>query len=76
MHTREIRDMALEEIEDRLNDLQEELFNLKFRRAIQQLENPLKIRVLRREIARLKTILNEHEKGIRKLEATTEKAGR
>jgi len=40
---------------------------------VQKLDNPLRLRVLRRDIARLKTVLHEHEKGIRALSATTGK---
>ena len=76
LRSNEIRDMAIEEIEQRMHDLEEELFNLKFRRAVRQIENPLRIRMLRRELARIKTILNEHKLGILTLGATTEKAGR
>ncbi|MCP4632874.1 MAG: 50S ribosomal protein L29 [candidate division Zixibacteria bacterium] len=72
----DIRDLAVEEIEQRLRDVEEELFNLKFRRSVQQIENPLQIRFLRRDLARIRTILNEHKKGIITLDATTEKAGR
>ena len=76
LKSNEIRDMAVEEIEQRLHDIEEELFNLKFRRAVQRIENPLKIRFLRRELARIKTILNEHKLGVRRLDATTERARR
>ncbi len=68
-----IRDLAKEEVEQRLTDSQEELFNLKLKMRVQKLDNPLRLRVLRRDIARLKTILHEHEKGIRSLSATTGK---
>jgi large subunit ribosomal protein L29 len=68
-----IRDLAKEEVEQRLADSQEELFNLKLKMQVQKLDNPLRLRVLRRDIARLKTILHEHEKGIRSLSATTGK---
>ncbi|PJA29489.1 MAG: 50S ribosomal protein L29 [candidate division Zixibacteria bacterium CG_4_9_14_3_um_filter_46_8] len=56
----QIRDMTVEEMEQRRHDIEEDLFNLKFRRSVQQIENPLKIRILRREIAKIKTILNEN----------------
>ncbi len=68
-----IRDLAKEEIEQRLLDAQEELFNLKLRKRAQKLDNPLRLRLVKRDIARLKTILHEHEKGIRALSATTGK---
>ncbi len=62
-----IRDMTVEEIEQRIHELNEELFNLRFRNSMRQLQNPLLIRERRRDIARLQTILAEHRKGIRKL---------
>jgi len=68
-----IRDLAKEEIEQRLQDAQEDLFNLKLRKRVQKLDNPLRLRMVKRDIARLKTILHEHEKGIRALSATTGK---
>jgi large subunit ribosomal protein L29 len=68
-----IRDLAKEEIEQRLVDAQEELFNLRLRKRAQKLDNPLRLRMVKRDIARLKTILHEHDKGIRALSATTGK---
>ena len=70
----QIRDMTIEEIEQRHNDVAEDLFNLNFRRSFQQIENPLKIRMLRRELARITTILHEHRLGLRELEATSGEA--
>jgi large subunit ribosomal protein L29 len=57
----DIRDMSREEIETRLGELREELFRLRFRGALMQLENPHLPRQIRREIARMKTILRERE---------------
>jgi large subunit ribosomal protein L29 len=54
-----MRDMSVDEIEVRLGELREELFNLRFRNSMKQLDNPLKIREARREMARLLTILGE-----------------
>jgi large subunit ribosomal protein L29 len=68
-----LRDLAREEIEQRLLDAEEELFNLHMKKRVQKLDNPLRLRVLRRDIARMKTILNEHQKGIRELSASTGK---
>lgn len=68
-----IRDLAKEEIEQKLLDAEEEYFNLTLKKRVQKLDNPLRLRVLRREIARMKTILHEHTKGIRALSATTGK---
>ena len=57
-----IRDMAMEEIETRVAELRQELFNLRFRNSMKQLDNPLKIRESRREMARLLTVLEEKRK--------------
>jgi large subunit ribosomal protein L29 len=57
----EIRDMTDGEIQDRIEQLQEERFRLRFRSATQQLENPMLLRNLRRDISRLKTVLRERE---------------
>ena len=56
-----IREMSIEEIELRLGELREEMFNLRFRNAMKQLDNPLKIREGRREMARLLTVLRERQ---------------
>ena len=55
----EIRDLKDNEIETKIGEAQEELFRLRFRGATQQLENPSLIRKLRRDVARMKTILGE-----------------
>jgi large subunit ribosomal protein L29 len=62
-----IRDLTESEIEQKIRDLHEEIFNLRFRNSMRQLQNPLLIRERRREIARLHTILTEHRTGVRKL---------
>jgi large subunit ribosomal protein L29 len=56
------RDMTAEEITTRVAELREELFNLRFRNTMKQLDNPLKIRESRREMARLLTVLKEKER--------------
>ena len=57
----EIRDLTDDEIDTRIGQAQEELFRLRFRSATQQLENPSLIKKLRRDVARMKTILRERE---------------
>jgi large subunit ribosomal protein L29 len=64
MRADEIREMGAEDITARINELQEERFRLKFRSATEPLEEPLRLRVIRKDIARLKTVLTEREKGI------------
>ena len=61
MRAEEIREMSDAEIVDKIAQSQEELFRLRFRSATQQLENPSLIRKLRREVARMKTILTQRE---------------
>ena len=62
-----IREMTEDEIVTRVRELHEEIFNLRFRNAMRQLQNPLLIRERKRDIARLHTILTEHRTGTRKL---------
>ena len=57
----EIRDMSLTEINQKVNDLKAELFNLRFQLAVNQLENPQRIKAVKKDIARLKTVLRERE---------------
>ncbi|HEY8484508.1 MAG TPA: 50S ribosomal protein L29 [Longimicrobiales bacterium] len=65
MKPAEIRNLTDEEIRERIRQAQEELFRLRFRSATQPLENPALLRSLRRDIARMKTILRERERQIR-----------
>lgn len=61
MKADEIRDLTDEEIHERISETREEMFRLRFRSATQQLENPMLIRSLRRDLARMNTILRERE---------------
>ena len=72
MKTRELRDMTKDEILVRKEELEKEIFNLKIRQATKQIENPLKIRTLRRDLARIVTILHEDNLKIRLLAAKGE----
>jgi large subunit ribosomal protein L29 len=54
-----IREMTSDEVRQKLRDLGEELFNLRFRNSMKQLDNPLQIREIRRALARYKTVLKE-----------------
>jgi large subunit ribosomal protein L29 len=58
----EVRELTDVEIQERISETREELFRLRFRSATQQLENPMLIRSLRRDLARMNTILHEREK--------------
>ena len=57
-----IREMPVDEIETRVTELRQELFNLRFRNSMKQLDNPLKIRESRREMARLLTVLEQKQR--------------
>ena len=59
MKPNELRDMSIEDLESRLNELTEERFRLRFRSATESIENPMRFRAIRRDIARIKTILKE-----------------
>jgi large subunit ribosomal protein L29 len=56
-----MKEMTPDELRQRVSELREELFNLRFRNSMRQLDNPLKIRESRREMARLLTVLREKE---------------
>jgi large subunit ribosomal protein L29 len=60
------REMNADEINARVAELREDLFNLRFRNTMKQLDNPLKIRESRREMARLLTVLKEKERAAAK----------
>jgi large subunit ribosomal protein L29 len=59
MKASEIRELSSEEIRLKLDELTQEQFNLKFQHATDQLENTMRLRVVRKDIARLKTVLRE-----------------
>jgi large subunit ribosomal protein L29 len=61
MKGNEIRELTDQEIAERIEQLREERFRLRFRSATQQLENPILLRTIRRDIARLKTAQRERE---------------
>lgn len=61
MKAKEIRELSTQELETKLSELKEELFNLRFQLATGQLENPMRIREVKRTYARIKTILTERE---------------
>ena len=61
MRANDIRELKVEEIQSRIAELEEERFRLNFRSATEPLEDPLRLRGIRKDIARLKTILRERE---------------
>jgi len=63
MKPKEIRDLSPEEILQKEKDFTEELFNLKFQSAMGQLENTMRVKQVKKDIARVKTIFKELRKG-------------
>jgi large subunit ribosomal protein L29 len=61
----EVKELSKEEVEIRLQDSLEELYNLRFQHSMHQLDNPIRLRNVRKDIARLKTVLHEFDMGIR-----------
>ncbi len=59
MKTGDLRDLSIEELRIKENDLRSELFNLRFRHATNQLENTAKISSIKKDIARIKTVVRE-----------------
>jgi large subunit ribosomal protein L29 len=63
MRAEEIREMSADDVTKRVKELEEEQFRLKFRSATEPLEDPLRLRVIRRDLARLKTVQREQTNG-------------
>ncbi|MGE5606020.1 MAG: 50S ribosomal protein L29 [Bacteroidota bacterium] len=61
MKSKEVREMTVDELQSKLVSLKEELFNLRFQLATGQLDNPMRVRDVRKSIARIKTVLHEQE---------------
>ncbi len=61
MKSKEVREMTIDELQKQLVSLKEELFNLRFQLATGQLDNPMRVRDVRKSIARVKTVLHEQE---------------
>lgn len=61
MKITELRDLTNEELQAKLTDFREELFNLRFQKALNRLDNPLRIKVVKRDVARIKTLINERK---------------
>jgi large subunit ribosomal protein L29 len=58
---REVREMTADELQNKLSSLKEELFNLRFQVATGQLDNPMRIRDVRKNIARILTVMRENQ---------------
>ena len=61
MKAKEIRNMSTEELEDKVAELKKDLFFLRMQHATNQLDNPVKIAVVKKDIARIKTIIREKQ---------------
>ncbi|MDI3298963.1 MAG: 50S ribosomal protein L29 [Bacillota bacterium] len=61
MKAKELAELSDAELEKQIRDLKSELFNLRFQHATGQLENPMRLRQVRRDIARVKTVLRQRE---------------
>ena len=61
MNAKEIREKTAAELKDTLESLKKELFHLRFQDAINQLENPMRISAVKKDIARVKTVIRERE---------------
>jgi len=61
MKAKEFRDKSIDELAKTLGDLEEQLFKLRFQKSTGQIEDPTKIRVVRKDIARVKTVMNERK---------------
>jgi large subunit ribosomal protein L29 len=59
MKANELREMSIEDLRTKLEELVAERFNLRFRSATESIENPMRFRALRRDIARIKTVLQQ-----------------
>lgn len=64
MKGKEIRELSPNELQARLDELKTELFNLRFQMATGQLDNPMQIKLVRKDIARVKTVIRERELNI------------
>ncbi|NLM25745.1 MAG: 50S ribosomal protein L29 [Firmicutes bacterium] len=66
MKAKELRELSTEELEQKLADFKEELFNLRFQLATGQLDNPMRIKEVRKDIARVKTLMRERVLNIKR----------
>ena len=65
MKVSEVRELSTEELNQRIYSLKEQLFNLRRKKAVGQLENPAMIKTVRKDIARIYTVLKERELGVK-----------
>ena len=61
MKATDVKEMSVDEMNNKLEDLKQELFNLRFQLAVNQLENTARLKAVKKDIARIKTVLREQE---------------
>ena len=61
MKAKELRELSAAELDQKLVDLKSELFNLRFQHAINQLDNPMRLNAVKKDIARVKTLIRQNE---------------
>ena len=64
MKANEIKDMTVDELNSKLAELKQELFNLRFQHAVNQLENPKRLQDVKKDIARVKTFIRKQESNV------------
>ena len=64
MKAKEIKDLTAAELNEKLAELKQELFNLRFQHAVNQLENPMRMKAVKKDIARVKTFIRKQESGV------------
>ena len=69
MKASELRELTDAELENKLQSLKEELFNLRFQLTINQLDNPMRIKAVKKDIARVQTVIRQNELGIQQADA-------
>ena len=62
MKMNELREFTNEELEQKINDLKEEMFNLRFQKELNRLENQMRLKVVQKDIARILTLMTERQK--------------
>lgn len=64
MKANEIKDMTVDELNSKLAELKQELFNLRFQHSVNQLENPKRLQAVKKDIARVKTFIRKQESNV------------
>lgn len=64
MKANEIKDMTVDELNSKLAELKQELFNLRFQHAVNQLENPKRLQAVKKDLARVKTFIRKQESNV------------